>query len=86
MVLVSFALLNKCNYFKKIDKNEVYNKYILNNFLQYLLLVILLFISVFPALIIAYSNTTGYNRILHLIIGFFFSDIYLCFYVINRYL
>jgi len=86
MVLLSFMLLNKCNYFKKIETKEVYNKYMLNNFLKYIILSVLLFISMFPAIIIAYSTTTGYNRILHLIIGFLFSDLYLCYYVINRFL
>jgi hypothetical protein len=86
MVLVSYLLLNNCGCFKKIQAEENYNNYILNNFLRYLILVIIIFICVFPALIIAYSTTKGYTRILHIIIGFFFSDIYLCYYVINQYL
>jgi len=86
MVLIAFSLLNKCDYFKKIKPNENYKNYIINNFLQYLLFIVLIFISVFPALVIAYSKTQGLNRVLHIIIGFLFSDIYLCYYVFNKFL
>ncbi len=86
MVLIAFSLLNKNNYFNKIKSDEHYKNYIINNFLQFILFVVLIFISVFPALVIAYSTTKGLNRVLHIIIGFLFSDVYLCYYVFNKFL
>tara|TARA_B100001093_G_C26743603_1_gene977816 strand:- start:863 stop:1186 length:324 start_codon:yes stop_codon:yes gene_type:complete len=67
------------------DEHE-YKKSVLTTMLSFSVLVIILMLSVIPAMIIAYSCNTGNERIIPLIVAFFFSDIYMCNYAIRKFI
>ncbi len=65
---------------------ETYNKSILNSTLSFIILTILILINVIPALLIAYNcSKTNTSKGINMGIAFLFSDIYLFYYTIRKY-
>ena len=63
-----------------------YNKAIFNSSLNFVLLCVIIFINIVPALLIAYhcSKTTG-QKATQMTIALIFSDIYIFYYAIRKY-
>lgn len=70
-----------------VNNSKSYEESVFNNVVTFSLLVFLIVISVVPALVIAISCNRGVLRTgLVVLVAFFFSDLYLCNYVIRKYL
>lgn len=73
------------------DKKEIkYNDYyksVLNSSTNFIFLCIILMINVVPALLISYNckYDNGLNKVLTMIIALLFSDLYIFYYAIRKY-
>ena len=69
------------------DNNDNYRESVLKIFLSFSIIVILFMLTVFPAVVIAYScNKRLDKQVLHILFAFFLSDIYLCNYVFKKFI
>ena len=67
----------------KINYNEYYNS-VVNSTLGYICICIFILMNVIPALLIAYNCNKNF-KILHLIVAFIFSDVYVFIYAVRRF-
>jgi hypothetical protein len=99
MVLVGYLAANKAlnnrgietfrdklkfNESSKINYSEYYNS-VLNSTIGYVCICIFILINVIPALLIALNCNHDY-KILHLIVAFIFSDVYVFVYAVRRFI
>jgi hypothetical protein len=80
---------NKIENFKKslsVNNARTYQESVVSNVLTFTFLIVLILISVVPAITIAVNCNRGMLRTsLITVFAFFLSDIYLCNYAIRRY-
>ena len=70
---------------KKIEYKDYYNS-VMNSSLNFIFLCIVLIINIIPALLIAYHCTkNSTNKIFNMIIAILFSDFYIFYYAIRRF-
>ncbi len=100
MVLVGALLASKCSNSSKLEQfkssmvldnnkeltREDYNKSVANSTISFSLLAIIILINVIPALLIAnHCSKSPMNKFLNMTIALLFSDIYICYYAIRKY-
>ena len=91
MVLVGYLtgmkILNPSKLDMADNSGDNYRESVLKTFISFTVIVILFMLTIFPAVVIAYScNENMALRILHIICAFFLSDIYMCNYVIRKFI
>ena len=100
MVLVGALLASKCSQSSKLEEfksnmildnnkqlsKEDYNKSVANSSISFCLLAIMILINVIPALLIAnHCSKSGLNKFLNMTIALLFSDIFICYYAVRKY-
>jgi len=90
-MLISFLLFTKLFYPEqlksiksKIKNREEYSNSVLMNMVWFSILVVFLLLNVIPAVLIA--NVCSKGNILHIVLSFLFSDIYVCNYAIRKFI
>lgn len=94
MVLITWMLFTKIFYphqineFKKklisnSNNKKEYSNLVLLNVLWFCIICVFLLLNVVPAILIANECSNG--NILHLILGFLFSDIYIFHYALRKF-
>ena len=79
--------LNNFKSSMEVKNNKDYKSAVVGGALGFSIIAFLILVSVFPAIVIALNcNRTFLSKFFVVIFAFFFSDLYMCWYVFKRYL
>ena len=67
------------------SNDDNYRKSVMRAVINWSLIAVFVLLTVIPAVLIANGCNSGYNKYIHVIIAFLFSDVYLFYYAYSKF-